>query len=277
MNGMEAASEYAAELCGLCKRFDTKQVLDNISFKVKRGEIFGLLGPSGAGKTTIINLLTGLLRPSSGSVRTSGDISVMTDCCGLYERLSVYDNLKFYAKIYRVPVRRIDTLLKKMQLYDSRKCAVMNLSKGMRGRVSLARTLLKGAPLLFLDEPTSGLDPATAKELHDLLLSERNNKTTIFLTTHNMAEAALLCDQVALLNEGKIVEQGSPRALCLKYNRLKQLSVSLTDGSLVTLPHDSASGEALKTLLEQGLVQSVHSTEPDLETVFLELTGRRFE
>ena len=147
----------------------------------------------------------------------------------------------------------------------------------MKSRLRLARVLMIQPEVLFLDEPTSGLDPATATEIQELICAEREKGKTIFLTTHNMAEAEKLCDHVALLNEGNIVEYGEPQDICRRYNHQKKIKLHFTDGSDLELPHDNMAGEALSAYFSKGNVETIHSTEPNLETVFMELTGRKFE
>ncbi|MCM1559569.1 MAG: ABC transporter ATP-binding protein [Butyrivibrio sp.] len=266
--------------------FGKKQVLNSISFNIPQGEIFGLLGPSGAGKTTLIKLLTGQLVQDAGwaellgqdtrllSAAEHGQIGVMMDSLGLYERLSAYDNLCFFADIYRVPHSKIAAILKDMGLYEAGNTAVSKLSKGMKNRLSLARALLNDPKLLFLDEPTSGLDPVTTREIHAVLKERQKQGTTIFLTTHNMFEAESLCGHVALLCEGSIIEYGTPEDICRKYNHLNKLRVTLMDGETVVLENSSASALQMKEYLEQETISAIHSTEPTLETVFIELTGR---
>ena len=268
------------DICDIRHNFGKKVVLDKVNFKIEKGEIFGLLGPSGAGKTTLIKILTGQLHPAEGkalllgkaSVKLKGNdykkIGIMMDNFGLYERLNCYDNLKFYTMINGIGTERIDEVLDKVGLKDARKTSVSNLSKGMRSRLLLARGILNRPEILFLDEPTSGLDPMTTAEIHKLILEEKEKGTTIFLTTHNMAEAEKLCDNVALLNEGKIVEYGNPKETCRKYNHQKKFLIHLYDGSEIALPHDKTSMEKLTGYLEKGELETIHSTEPNLETVF---------
>lgn len=266
--------------------FAEKQVLNHITFHVQEGEIFGLLGPSGAGKTTLIKLLTGQLQQNEGHAELLGkdtkslseaerrQIGTMMDNFGLYERLSVYDNLSFYADICHVSHSAINGILKNIGLYEGRSTAVSKLSKGMKNRLSLARALMNNARILFLDEPTAGLDPATTREIHDILLRQKKKGTTIFLTTHNMFEAENLCDHIALLSKGNIIENGKPADICRKYNYLNKLRVTLKDGETIILENGSASADTVKEYLESGSIEAIHSTEPTLETVFIELTGK---
>lgn len=244
------------------------------------------MGPSGAGKTTLINIITGQLLQTGGyaeifgtDTRKAGDevrrkIGVMTDSFGLYERLSVYDNMLFFPEIYRVPKSEIDGNLKRIGLFEARKTSVAKLSKGMKNRLSLARAMLNNAKLLFLDEPTSGLDPVTTMEIHEVLKEVRKNGRTIFLTTHNMHEAQSLCDEVALLSQGKIIERGSPEKICSKYNYLNKLEITLKSGEKITLDNSPESAQTVGDHLKNGEIRSIHSTEPSLETVFIELTGK---
>ena len=197
-------------------QFQNKTVLQDIDLKISKGEIFGLLGPSGAGKTTLIKILTGQLRQTSGTAQILGantmeldhttytQIGMVLDQAGLYDRLSCYDNLALFAEIYKIPKTQIAKVLEKVDLQKAIKLPVSKLSKGMKQRLVLARAIMHKPKLLFLDEPTSALDPATARYIHELILEEKAKGTTIFLTTHNMEEAAKLCDHVGLLNEGKL-------------------------------------------------------------------------
>lgn len=269
-------------------KFSENIVLNNISLEIKQGKIFGLLGPSGAGKTTLIKILTGQLTPTSGEAfilqkRTNNltgndytKIGIMMDNFGLYERLNCYDNLKFFSKILGVPKSKIDMVLSDVGLQNHKQTPVIHLSKGMKNRLSFARALLGEPKILFLDEPTSGLDPKTVLEIHEMILKEKQKGTTIFLTTHNMQEAEKLCDRIALLNNGKIVESGNPKEICRRYNHQKKILVHLSNGTDLELLHDKASIITLANYFENNEVETIHSTEPNLETVFMELTGRNF-
>ena len=246
---------------GITKSFTDKKVLSGISFDIPDGQIFGLLGPSGAGKTTLIKILTGQLAFDEGSAmilqknvrRLTGEdkkkIGIMMDQFGVYERLSCYDNLKVFADIYGTPKEKIMETLRLVGLEDSAKKPASSLSKGMRVRLQLARVFMVSPEIIFLDEPTTGLDPMTMKQIHRIILDKKKHGCTIFLTTHNMEEAAKLCDTVALLNEGEDRE----------------------------LSHSRESAAEISKLLEEEKVETIHSSEPTLETVFLELTGRKLE
>ena len=268
------------------KDFGQKTVLHDINSSIEKGEIFGLLGPSGAGKTTIIKILTGQIPKTSGeaalySVNTDklteevySKIGMVLDIQGLYTRLTCYDNLAIFAEIYNINKKRIYEVLEKVRLADEAKKIVSKLSKGMAQRLVIARAILHYPKILFLDEPTSGLDPATSLEIHKIIFELRESGSTIFLTTHNMEEASVLCDNVALLNEGNIMEYGHPDAICRKYNDVNSIKILLKNGEKITLPNNNYSSEQIASYFRENNVEAIHSTEPNLETVFISLTGR---
>lgn len=271
------------------QKFGNKTVLKDINLTLRKGEILGLLGPSGAGKTTLIKILTGQLMQTGGSAevlgtdtrRLTSDIytkmGMVLDNTGLYERLSCRDNLAVFAEIYRLSKEKIREILKDVGLLEAEKRPVNKLSKGMKQRLVMARALMHSPEILFLDEPGSALDPATVEEIHSLIRREQAKGATIFLTTHNMEEAAKLCNHVALLHEGEIVEYGNPEEICRKYNHQNRIRILLKNGDEVFFQNESKSAGKIQELFASDQVESIHSTEPDLETVFLELTGRRFE
>lgn len=277
--------QSAIRIKNVSHSFQEKSVLKGINLEIKKGEIFGLLGPSGAGKTTLINIVTGQLNASAGVCQINGvdssalsgeqykKIGVMMDHFGLYERMSCFDNLKFYDLLDGNKTSRIDYVLSQVGLLESQKVPVANLSKGMKNRLSFARAILRKPEILFLDEPTSGLDPNTTKEIHKMILDEKEKGTTIFLTTHNMHEAEKLCDNVALLNEGKIVEYGKPAELCRKYNNQKKYKLHLKSGEDVELSHEKDAVKKLIFYLQNEEVETIHTDEPDLEMIFMTLTG----
>ena len=199
----------------LTKRFGRRTAFSEVSFEVLKGEVFGFLGPNGAGKTTTVRTLGTLIAPTSGSATVAGipltpengveirqRVSIMPEAPGLYLRLTVAENLEYFAGLYglRNPETRIATALDAVNLGDRAGDLCGALSKGLRQRVGLARTLLSDPAIMFLDEPTSGLDPVAAREVHDLVDGLRQRGVTIFLTTHRLDEAEKLCDRVAILN-----------------------------------------------------------------------------
>lgn len=271
------------------KQFKNKQAIEDINLQINRGEIIGFLGPSGAGKTTTIKIATGQLKQTSGESIILGksnekideriyeNIGIVTDSSGIYEEFTVYDNLLLFANLLNVPVSKINKLLNRVGLFEQKKQLAGKLSKGQSQRLVLARAVLHNPQLLFLDEPTSGLDPSTALEIHKLLLELKENGMGIFLTTHNMVEASKLCDRVALLNDGVIVEYGSPEEICLRHNRNKRYEVHLANGKKFTLNHSKETSEKIQNWLVEDQIEAIHSCEPTLESVFLTVTGRELQ
>jgi ABC-2 type transport system ATP-binding protein len=211
------SSAAAIEVSHLTKNFGGRTAVEDVSFSVARGEVFGFLGPNGAGKTTTVRILGTLIAPTSGSATVAGipltraneaeirqRISVMPEAPGLYRKLTVTENLEFFARLYGLPNRqtRIGEALDAVGLADRANDPCGSLSKGLRQRVALARTLLNEPEVMFLDEPTSGLDPVAAHEVHGLIRSLRQRGVTVFLTTHRLDEAERLCDRVAIMNTG---------------------------------------------------------------------------
>lgn len=210
------------------------EAVKGVSFSVKEGEIFGILGPNGAGKTTIIKILTTLLAPSSGEAKILGyncfgEEKFIRDKInfifggerGLYWRLSAYENLQYFGDIYRVPGKilkeRIPELVKLVGLEGREHEKVEGFSKGMKQRLQIARGLINNPQVLFLDEPTIGLDPIGAKDLRSIILRLKAEGKTILLTTHYMYEADELCDKIALINEGEIIDMGTSKQLKIQY------------------------------------------------------------
>ena len=204
--------------------------VDGVSLAVEPGELFGLLGPNGAGKTTTVKVLTTLLIPSSGTATVLGldavrDVAairrrigfVLGGERGLYYRLSGRENLRYFAELYYLEPRaigpRIDELLVLVGLADRADDRVMWYSRGMKQRLHIARALLHAPDVLFLDEPTQGLDPVASRELRRTIKSLRERGVTILLTTHDMFEADELCDRISIINQGRIVAEGTPEAL----------------------------------------------------------------
>ena len=268
------------------KRFKTELALKDINMTLRQGEILGFLGPSGAGKTTTIKIITGQLRQTSGEARLLGtdsanidesiyeNIGVVSDSSGIYKKMTVWQNLAVFARIWKVPRERVEQVLAQVGLAEHKNKPAGKLSKGQTQRLVLARAVLHKPRVLFLDEPTSGLDPTTAVAIHRMLLELKEQGMAIFLTTHNMEEATKLCDRVALLHDGEIVEFGSPQEICLKYNRNKKYHVLLAGGREMELAQNPENIVKITRWMEGDEIMRIHSCEPTLETVFLEVTGK---
>lgn len=273
-------SQQVIKADNLGKSFGSFKAISSLTFDVNKGEILGFLGPSGSGKTTTINILTGQLTPDQGQSSILGksstnlneedlaNIGLITENSGYYEKLSLYDNLLFFAKLYDVPQGDLDNLMKRVGLYDRRKTLAEKLSTGMKQRMLLVRAIINKPQVLFLDEPTSGLDPSTSQSIHELIKELQSEGTTIFLTTHDMHEATILCDKIVLLNKGQIVEAGTPSDLIQKYNTDKRVKITYRSGK-----EDYLSFSELGQISQTDDILTIHSCEPTLEDVFIQLTG----
>jgi ABC-2 type transport system ATP-binding protein len=209
----------------LTRDYDGLRAVDRISFDVDPGEIFGFLGPNGAGKTTTIRILTGQLRPTSGSARVAGcdaveerdalapQIGVVFEHQNLYERLSARDNLVFSARLYGVPKTRVDEMLAQVGLAERARDRIKTYSNGMKQRLLIARALLHEPRVLFLDEPTRGLDPNVARDIRAIVAGLARQGVTVFLTTHYMEEADQLSNRVAIVDRGRVVALDTPERL----------------------------------------------------------------
>jgi ABC-2 type transport system ATP-binding protein len=210
----------------LTRRFGTRLAVDNVSFELEPGEIFGLLGPNGAGKTTTLRLLAGLIAASSGSVSVNGEtmspdsaprlraqIGFLTEAPGLWDRLSVRHNLLVYARLHGLaqPGRAVDEALELFDLRDRSFDAAAELSKGLRQRVALARTLLHRPGIVLLDEPTSGLDPESARDVRELILRLRSERRQVMLSTHNLDEVERIANRVGVL-KSRLIAVDTPAA-----------------------------------------------------------------
>ncbi len=210
-----------------------RYALQNVSFAVEPATVFGFLGPNGAGKTTIIRILTGLLKPTSGVVRVLGGdpsrngsdlhakIGVLLERAGHYERLSVWDNMVFFARLYGVADKRIKEVLEQVSLEDRVRDRVSELSGGMKRRLALARALLGSPQILFLDEPTAGLDPLARMRFRQIVKEFVQDGGTVFLATHLLGEAQSLCDKVAILDKGILLDCDAPGNMVERLRRLK--------------------------------------------------------
>lgn len=265
-----------------------KQVLHGLNFSVKDGEIFGFLGPNGSGKSTTQKLLTGLLKGHGGTVSLFGqeienvqkqeffqNIGVLFEFPYLYTNLSALDNLHYFASFYSAEhTRNAEELLEELEFKkDFLKKPVSSYSKGMRQRVSMARALISNPKLLFLDEPTSGLDPAGAVLFRKIIEKERQKGTTVFLTTHNMLDADLLCDRVAFISNGTIVALDTPRNLKEQNSNHSIVVDYLYQGKREERKLEAPELKAGIPFVYDELI-SIHSQEPTLEDMFIQYTGR---
>jgi ABC-2 type transport system ATP-binding protein len=306
-------SGNAIEVANLTKRYDSILAVDNINFEVKKGEIFGFLGPNGAGKTTTLRLLTGLTKPTSGSAKVAGhDILVesvkVRECVGvvpevsnIYDEMSAWDNLIFASQLYGVPKdqreKRAKELLELFGLYERSKYRVGTYSRGMKRRITIAAALIHEPDILFLDEPTTGLDVQSSRMIRNLVKELNKNGSTVFLTTHYIEEADHLCQRVAIISQGRIVDVDSPEKLKtsiekhqiidVSFNQSENLERKLTDLDYVNKItqtgdkfrlHVENTSEAIPLLVDfarknELRIISINTLKPSLEDAFVEITG----
>ena len=265
-----------------------KQALHGLNFTVEDGEIFGFLGPNGSGKSTTQKILTGILKGHGGKVSLFGQdisaacsreffqkIGVLFEFPYLYANLSAVDNLNYFASFYPKEQRRdAGELLEMLEFKtDFLKKPVSSYSKGMRQRVSMARALMSRPRLLFLDEPTSGLDPSGAVLFRTIIEQERKKGTTVFVTTHNMTDADLLCDRVAFIVGGNIAALDTPKNLKEKNSSHRVVIDYLYQGQRETKTIEAPELEAGIPFAHDEII-SIHSQEPTLEDMFIQYTGR---
>ncbi|MBT3239490.1 MAG: ATP-binding cassette domain-containing protein [Chloroflexi bacterium] len=300
----------------LHKTYDDEEAVRGVSFQIAKGEIFGLLGPNGAGKTTTISMLTGLLEPTSGSVKMNGEdltsnsnglkskIGFVPQELALYPTLSAYDNLIFFGRIYnlngKVLKERVAEVLEIVGLTDRAKDRIDTYSGGMKRRINIAAGLLHQPEILFLDEPTVGVDPQSRNAIFESVGKLNRAGLTILYTTHYMEEADRLCNRVAIVDQGKIIALDTPNSLIRSMGG-GLLKVGLLNGKLKSVQKESLklstikdiqvqenqliirttrAQEALVSVLEitsklDATVTSLEILEPNLETVFIHLTGSK--
>jgi fluoroquinolone transport system ATP-binding protein len=261
----------------------------DVSFTLKPGRILGFLGRSGAGKTTVQNLTIGLLPLKQGEVLYEGrpvaslgrsffeHVGVSFEHPNLYLKLTGLENLTLYGGLFSGPSLPAERVLEMVGLTDARHKRAAAYSKGMKHRLVFARAIMNRPDVLFLDEPTAGLDPDTSRRIKAIILEERQRGAAIFLTTHDMTVADELCDQVAFINEGRLIAQDAPRNLKLLYGeRAVRVEYRRDDEvQAETLFLDrQADRSRFNELLDGGSVETVHSQEATLEQIFIKLTGR---
>lgn len=300
--------EMVLDIQDLTKNYGKKTALDEVSFSVKAGTCFGLLGPNGAGKSTTMKILTGIVDADNGSIKILGmdakenqlaikqKVGYVPQSITLYEDLNAYDNLMFFGQMYGVKGKllreRITKVLTQTGLLDRAKDKVKEYSGGMKRRINIAAALLHDPRILILDEPTVGIDPQSRNHIFDMIRDLRNDGVTIIYSTHYMEEVEVLCDDIAIIDNGKIVIQGNLKDLLGRYSNksiyietdhidklrhLNQISkMSQKDEGWIIETDQSVSllQDILKTATEQSIeIRGLELLSPTLESVFLSLTG----
>ena len=293
----------------LRKSYGQVKAVDGVSFEVQRGEFFGILGPNGAGKTTTLEIVEGLRQADGGTVSVLGlapwprnpallpRIGVQLQASSFFERLTAREQLQTFAMLYGVAARRADAMLGVVGLEDQAGTRTEKLSGGQAQRLSIACALVHGPELLFLDEPTGALDPQARRNLWDLLRQISAEGRTVVLTTHHMDEAETLCDQVAIMDHGVILEAGPPAALVRRLDQPLRVSVesgllsadaarvlagpgaaadSVTDDGVSLSIATRDPGVVLAGLADRGALAGLRVSGATLEDVFLHLTGREY-
>jgi ABC-2 type transport system ATP-binding protein len=279
---------HAIELTGVTRRFGDLTAVDDVTLSVGEGEIVGLLGHNGAGKTTMIRVINGLLSPDAGQVRvlgvdpkTEGQVvrrstGVLTEYPALDEFLTTVENLEVYAAINGIPRResrdRIDGLLERLGLAEKRDEPARGLSAGLKQRVALARALVHDPQVLLLDEPTTNMDPVAARGVRDLIVeASRERGRTVLLSTHNLAEAEQLCDRVAIMRYGRLLTVGAPAELRRSLGEAAGVRIEVTgDDTAAVIAH--VNGDAEATVIDRHTVQV--DGRIDIPALVAGLTGR---
>ena len=290
---------------GLVMTYGDVRAVDDVSFTVAPGEFFGLLGPNGAGKTTTLEMIEGLRKPQSGTVRIDDHepwrrepdlqrrMGVQLQSSSFFERLTAREQLDTFGALYGVAASRTDEMLEQVGLVDKAGVRTEDLSGGQKQRLSIACALIHDPEVVFLDEPTAALDPQARRNLWDVLRSINDSGRTVVLTTHHMDEAEVLCDRVAIMDAGRLLELDTPAALVRGLDA--PVRISLAPGVLTTEDARTIAGADPVTADEQGT--TITTREPSrvltalaqrdaldglsvkgasLEDVFLELTGREY-
>ena len=300
-------NDAMVKIDSITKSFDRTKALNNLNLEIGRGEIIGIIGANGAGKTTAIRIICCILRPDSGDVFVDGYsihkdqiqiksmIGYLPEEPNLYERFKARDLLKYFAELYGVPKQdinpRIDELLELVGMTERADDAVNTFSKGLRQRVGIARALIHDPPIIIFDEPTMGLDPATANNIRSFIRKLKGDKT-IILCTHYMQEADELCDRVAVMNKGRILDVGTPEYLKSKVHGDVILNVKVKGsvtvdkdqiqnfksveavdivGNEFHISLNSRAEIASITNVFDDKIVSVNTKEPTLEDVFINM------
>ncbi len=282
--------EYAFELKNVSFRYHKKRplVIDGISLSIKPGTIFGLLGPSGAGKSTTQKIMSKLLTDYQGTITYFGkdlrqfgkafyeDIGVGFEMPVHFNKLTAMENLSFFASLYK---RHIDyeALLVRVGLGEAKHQQVGQYSKGMKARLNFVRALLNNPSVIFLDEPTNGLDPSNARIVKDVILELKAQGKTIFISTHLMGDVEELCDEVAFIAQGHVLEISSPKELKLKYGK-RQLVVEYLEGKKPTEATFELDGigsdETFLEIVKHKTIITIHSAETTMENIFIDVVGQ---
>jgi fluoroquinolone transport system ATP-binding protein len=269
-----------------------KKAVDEVSFHIKKGEIFGFLGPNGAGKSTTQKVIIGLLRGYHGNIELLGKnlknwkndlyehIGVCFEFPNHYQKLTALENLRLFSSFYRNTPADPHELLAMVGLEKDANHRVGSFSKGMKTKLNFIRALLNNPQMLFLDEPTTGLDPVSARQIKNIIHEKKKEGATIFLTTHNMTDADELCDRVGFMVDGKLVLIQSPKDLKLQHGKKLVRVEYLHNGEIAceefTLTN-LGSNTAFMNLLNSGRVQTIHTQEATLDDVFIKVTGRQLK
>lgn len=273
-------------------RFGSFCAVDGLSLDIKQGELFGFLGPNGAGKTTTIRALNGALTPTSGSIEVLGYampkalqkvkpfIGYVPDTENHYEDMTGHENLALYARLYGVPFSEIDRWLSLLQLSEAAHVKVRTYSKGMKKKLLIARELLHAPKLVFFDEPTANLDAHSIQLVRRLMQDLAAQGTTVFLTTHDMEEVEQICDRVAIIAKGKLLECDTPTAFITRHaERFCDVQYD-RDGAMVRHSYhldEPEQREALANIIQTEHCLRVHSREFRFEDVFKKLTGEAYQ
>ncbi|MEO8893771.1 MAG: heme ABC exporter ATP-binding protein CcmA [Coleofasciculaceae cyanobacterium] len=280
----------AVSLVNVHKTYDKVPVVNNLSFSINSGEMFGLLGPNGAGKSTTIRMLTTLTQPTSGQIEVAGydvvrdrqkvkqNIGVVLQQTSVDTDLSVWENMEFHGRLHHIPNperrRRINQWLEYVELADRRDAVVKTLSGGMKRRLQIARALLHQPSILFLDEPTVGLDPQTRRRLWEILRDLNKQGMTILLTTHYMDEVEFLCDRIGIMDAGKLIELGTLQQLRQQHGEGLVMKQTQDRFEYQFFPDLQQANAYLDTLPDK---TGIMVRPSNLEDIFVELTGRQLD